>query len=218
MGNSEVGHINIGAGRIVYQDLTRIDLAIANGELIRNPVLVDAITAAKVSDRTLHVMGLLSPGGVHSHERQIGAMVEMAAKQGARRICVHAFLDGRDTPPRSAAASLDAMAALCSKVSTRDCSAGIASIVGRYYAMDRDQRWDRVRRAYDLIVDGQAPFIVPTAKSALAAAYARGEDDEFVQPTAIAAVDGKPTVMIDGDVAVFMNFPCRPCSGSDARP
>jgi 2,3-bisphosphoglycerate-independent phosphoglycerate mutase len=206
MGNSEVGHINIGAGRIVYQDFTRIDLAIANGEFARNPVLVDAIAAAKARDRTLHIMGLLSPGGVHSHERQIGALVEMAAKQGAPRIRVHAFLDGRDTPPRSAAASLDAMAALCSRVSSRDCSARIASIVGRYYAMDRDQRWERVRRAYDLIVDGEAPFIMPTSKSALAAAYARGEDDEFVQPTAIAGVDGTPTAMIDGDGVVFMNF------------
>ena len=142
MGNSEVGHLNIGAGRIVYQDFTRIDVAIRDGQFARNPALVGAIDAARGGHATLHVLGLLSPGGVHSHERQIAAMVEMAAQAGVG-VAVHAFLDGRDTPPRSAGQSLAAMQAL----SARHPGVRIASICGRYYAMDRDKRWDRVAKA-----------------------------------------------------------------------
>ena len=134
MGNSEVGHLNIGAGRVVYQDYTRIDHAIETGEFARNPTLNRAIEAARSGGATLHVLGLVSPGGVHSHERQIAAMIELAARGGAPRICVHAFLDGRDTPPQSAGASLAMLDDLCS----RHPGARIASIVGRYYAMDRD--------------------------------------------------------------------------------
>jgi 2,3-bisphosphoglycerate-independent phosphoglycerate mutase len=199
MGNSEVGHLNIGAGRVVYQDFTRIDLAIETGEFARNPVLEGAVAAAAANRGTLHVFGLLSPGGVHSHERQLAAMVDLAAAGGAPRVHVHAFLDGRDTPPKSAAASLAYMDGVCA----RHRGARIASIVGRYYAMDRDQRWERVRAAYDLVVDGAAPFTAPSAAAALDAAYARGETDEFVQPTAIA---GDAPAMADGDVVVFMNF------------
>ena len=206
MGNSEVGHLNMGAGRIVFQDFTRIDLAVANGSFVRNPVLGDAVETAKTNGAALHVFGLLSPGGVHSHERQIAAMAEMAAQGGATRIYVHAFLDGRDTPPKSAAPSLDAMADLCAKLSTGTCNARIASIIGRYFAMDRDQRWDRVRKAYDLIVDGRAPFIASSARLALEAAYDRGENDEFAQATTIVDADGRPALMADGDVVVFMNF------------
>ena len=165
MGNSEVGHLNIGAGRVVYQDLTRIDHAIETGELAQNPVLGDAIAAAKDGGRALHVLGLLSPGGVHSHEKHIAALVEMAAARGVSRILVHAFLDGRDTPPRSAAASLAFMDGVCAKASTAAVSARIATICGRYYAMDRDQRWERVEVAYRMLVDGVAPF---TARSAQA--------------------------------------------------
>ena len=142
MGNSEVGHLNIGAGRIVYQDFTRIDVAIRDGQFARNPALVDAVDTARGRRATLHVLGLLSPGGVHSHERQIAAMVKMAADAGVD-VAVHAFLDGRDTPPRSARESLDAMQALCE----RHPNARIASICGRYYAMDRDKRWERVAPA-----------------------------------------------------------------------
>lgn len=199
MGNSEVGHLNIGAGRVIYQDFTRVDHAIATGEFARNPVLLDAVATAAANRSTLHVLGLLSPGGVHSHERQLAAMVEMAATGGAPRIHVHGFLDGRDTPPRSAAASLAFMDGVCA----RHPGARLASIVGRYFAMDRDKRWDRVRLAYDLIVDGHAPFTAPTATAALETAYARGETDEFVQPTTI---DGTAPAMADGDVVVFMNF------------
>jgi 2,3-bisphosphoglycerate-independent phosphoglycerate mutase len=202
MGNSEVGHLNIGAGRIVYQDLTRIDEAIASGAFFDNVVLADAATTAAANGRTLHVLGLLSPGGVHSHENHLEAMVELAAKRGVARTYVHAFLDGRDTPPQSAAASIARMESVCS------CFPGarIASIVGRYYAMDRDQRWERVQRAYGLLVDGQAPHRATSAQAALEAAYARGENDEFVQATAIVPEQGEPARMVDGDVVVFMNF------------
>jgi 2,3-bisphosphoglycerate-independent phosphoglycerate mutase len=202
MGNSEVGHLNIGAGRVVYQDFTRIDHAIETGEFARNPVLGDALTLARRNRSALHVLGLLSPGGVHSHERQIAALVAMAAAAGVARTLVHAFLDGRDTPPRSAAQSLTFMDGECAKAS----GARIASIIGRYYAMDRDQRWDRVAAAYDLLVDGRAPFSAASAPAALAAAYARGENDEFVKATAIPDRDGRPATMADGDVVVFMNF------------
>jgi 2,3-bisphosphoglycerate-independent phosphoglycerate mutase len=202
MGNSEVGHLNIGAGRVVYQDYTRIDHAIATGEFAANPVLLAALATARTRQSALHVLGLLSPGGVHSHERQIAALVDLAAAQRVARIYVHAFLDGRDTPPRSAGASLAAMDSVCA----RHPGARIASIVGRYYAMDRDQRWDRVERAYQLIVDGRAAHTATSAGAGLAAAYARGENDEFVAATAILGADGRPAIMADDDVVVFMNF------------
>ncbi|HEV7412415.1 MAG TPA: 2,3-bisphosphoglycerate-independent phosphoglycerate mutase [Casimicrobiaceae bacterium] len=198
MGNSEVGHLNIGAGRVIYQEFTRIDHAIETGEFVRNPALVQAVANARNNRSTLHVLGLVSPGGVHSHERQIAAMVAMAADGGAPRVAVHAFLDGRDTPPRSAGASLQYMTAACA--GRPGCR--VADIVGRYYAMDRDQRWERIEAAYRLIVDAEAPYSAPDAASALAAAYARGENDEFVKPTRI----GEGARIEDGDVVVFMNF------------
>jgi len=148
------------------------------------------------------VLGLASPGGVHSHERQIAAMVELAAGGGAPRIRVHAFLDGRDTPPKSAGASLEFLEGVCA----RFARARIASICGRYYAMDRDKRWERVAAAYDLLVDGRAAYNAATAQAALDAAYARGETDEFVKATAILDGEGRPATMADGDVVVFMNF------------
>lgn len=202
MGNSEVGHLNIGAGRVIYQDFTRIDVAIASGEFGRNDVLVDAIATARDHGRAVHVLGLVSPGGVHSHQRQIAAMVDLAAAGGVARVHVHAFLDGRDTPPRSATASLDYLAGVCA----RHPGARIASLCGRYYAMDRDQRWERVAPAYALLVDGTAKFVANSAAQGLADAYARGESDEFVQPTALPDADGAPIRMADGDVVVFMNF------------
>ena len=201
MGNSEVGHLNIGAGRVIYQDLTRIDHAIETGEFQSNPALAGAVATARQSASTLHVLGLLSPGGVHSHERQLAAMVELAARAGVP-VHVHAFLDGRDTPPRSAAASLAYMTQVCAR--QRACR--ITDIVGRYYAMDRDKRWERVAAAYDLIVDGEAPYRARDAREALDAAYARGESDEFVKPTALLGADGHPARIADGDVIVFMNF------------
>jgi 2,3-bisphosphoglycerate-independent phosphoglycerate mutase len=201
MGNSEVGHLNIGAGRVVYQDFTRIDVAIRDGQFARNPVLTDAVDVACAAGATVHVLGLLSPGGVHSHERHIAAMVEMAAAAAAS-VAVHAFLDGRDTPPRSAAASLAFIEGVCGRHPT----ARVASLCGRYYAMDRDRRWERVAPAYALLVDGAAPHVARSAEAGLAAAYARGETDEFVQATAIADAGGGTTRMRDGDVVVFMNF------------
>jgi 2,3-bisphosphoglycerate-independent phosphoglycerate mutase len=201
MGNSEVGHMNLGAGRIVYQDLTRIDAAIEDGSFFANVELRAACDAAIASGGVLHVMGLLSPGGVHSHERQIFAMLALAKRAGVERVAVHAFLDGRDTPPQSAQASLAALQRECDALD----NARIATIGGRYYAMDRDQRWDRVRRAWDAIVDARSEFQFPDAQAALAAAYARGETDEFVAPTVIAP-DKNGTPITDGDAVVFMNF------------
>jgi len=201
MGNSEVGHMNIGAGRVVYQDYTRIEHAMETGEFRRNPVLGQAVEIARAGGRTLHILGLLSPGGVHSHESQILALLDVAAEAGART-CVHAFLDGRDTPPRSAEASLAALTAKCAALKT----ARIASICGRYYAMDRDQRWDRIRLAYDLVTQGKSDFRAVDAVTGLRAAYARGESDEFVKATAIVPAGSEPVEMNDGDTAVFMNF------------
>ncbi|GAB1408685.1 2,3-bisphosphoglycerate-independent phosphoglycerate mutase [Thermomonas brevis] len=198
MGNSEVGHMNLGAGRIVYQDLTRIDAAIEDGGFVANPALRAACEAAKADGRSLHVMGLLSPGGVHSHEAHLFAMLRMAHEIGVPRVAVHAFLDGRDTPPRSAEPSLAALQALCAALG----SARIASVGGRYYAMDRDQRWERVQRGWDAIVEAKADHHAPDAIAALQAAYARGENDEFVAPTVV----GAPQPMRDGDAVVFMNF------------
>ena len=202
MGNSEVGHLNIGAGRVVYQDYTRIDRAIETGEFASNPVLRDAVAAARRNDSALHVLGLVSPGGVHSHQRQMAALIELAAAAGAPSIYVHAFLDGRDTPPKSAAASLAFIRDVCA----RHAGARIASIVGRYYAMDRDQRWERLAQAYALLVSGSAAHSSDSALAALDEAYARGESDEFVTPVAIADAQGNRATMRDGDVVVFMNF------------
>ncbi len=198
MGNSEVGHLNIGAGRVIYQDYTRINAAIASGEFFHNAVLKRAIDTALSNHCALHILGLLSPGGVHSHEMQIAALLEMAARAGVTDIRIHAFLDGRDTPPKSAQASLEFMQAKCSQLG----AGRIVSVIGRYFAMDRDQRWERVQPAYDLITQGQGAFQAPDALSALTMAYARGENDEFVQATAV----GAPMRMNDGDACVFMNF------------
>lgn len=198
MGNSEVGHMNLGAGRIVYQDLTRIDAAIEDGSFFANEELRAACAAAKASGGTLHLMGLLSPGGVHSHEAHIFAMIDLARREGVPRVAVHAFLDGRDMPPRSAAPSLAALEAACAQAG----NARIATVTGRYYAMDRDKRWDRQRKAWDAIVEGMAEHVAADAAIALANAYARGENDEFVAATVI----GAPVPMGDGDAVVFMNF------------
>ena len=200
MGNSEVGHMNIGAGRVVYQDYTKIEHAIETGEFMTNPALDRAIDAARSG--ALHILGLLSPGGVHSHESQIHALLDMAAQKGVDNIYLHAFLDGRDTPPKSAEASLAALQARCDALK----AGRIASICGRYYAMDRDQRWERVQPAYDLLTQGRSEFSALTAVDALRAAYARGESDEFVKGTAIVPGGGKPVRMNDGDAVVFMNF------------
>lgn len=202
MGNSEVGHLNMGAGRIVYQDLSRIDLAISNGEFFENQVLLDAINLAKNDGKSIHLMGLLSPGGVHSHESHFHAMLKLAVKQNAKNVYIHPFLDGRDTPPRSASASLSSLDNLCKALKCGQ----IASLIGRYYAMDRDQRWDRIHKAYDLLAEGKAPYTATNAVEGLELAYARGETDEFVHATTIHAKDTSPVAIQDGDVVIFMNF------------
>ncbi len=198
MGNSEVGHMNIGAGRIVYQDFTRITKAIRDGDFARNPNLCKAIDASRERNATVHIMGLLSPGGVHSHDDHFIATVQLAAQRGARSIAVHGFLDGRDTPPRSAEASIVRMQELLDTLP----GAEFSSISGRYYAMDRDKRWDRVERAYRAIAQAESAWHEPTAVSALQKAYERGENDEFVQPTVI----GEAAGMHDGDTIIFINF------------
>ncbi len=198
MGNSEVGHMNMGAGRIVYQDLTRIDAAIEDGSFFDNPALCSACDAATANAGTLNIFGLLSPGGVHSHETHINAMLALAGRRGVERVAVHAFLDGRDTPPRSARQSLEGLAAKCAQLP----NAFIATICGRYFAMDRDNRWDRVQVAYKTILGGSDAECVDGAVAALDAAYARGENDEFVRPT----VTHREWAMADGDAVVFMNF------------
>ena len=200
MGNSEVGHMNIGAGRVVYQDYTKIEHAIETGAFFENPALKNAVEVGRKT--ALHVLGLVSPGGVHSHESQIHAMLKMAAKAGVKNLYVHAFLDGRDTPPKSAQPSLEAL-----EEKYRELGTGrTASICGRYFAMDRDKRWDRVVQAYQLIVDGQGQHHAESAVDGLAAAYARGEADEFVKATAIVPVHAQPVRINDGDAVVFMNF------------
>jgi 2,3-bisphosphoglycerate-independent phosphoglycerate mutase len=202
MGNSEVGHLNLGAGRVVYQEYTRINRAIETGTFFTNKTLTDAIDQAVRSDKAVHVMGLLSPGGVHSHEDHIHALLALAARRGADKLYLHAFLDGRDTPPQSAAASIRA-------TEERFASLGhgrFASIIGRHYAMDRDHRWPRIQAAYDLITLGRGEFTTASAHEALDAAYLRGETDEFVKATAIITPGGQPVRMEDGDVLIFMNF------------
>ncbi|MFK0570568.1 2,3-bisphosphoglycerate-independent phosphoglycerate mutase [Endozoicomonas sp.] len=199
MGNSEVGHMNLGAGRIVYQELTRITKAIKDGDFYENDVITAVVDKAVNAGKAVHIMGLVSPGGVHSHEDHIHAMVELAARRGAKEVYVHAFLDGRDTPPRSAEPSLAALDALLKEKGI----GRVASLIGRYYAMDRDNRWDRVQQAYDLITDGKAEFSAATAVEGLKAAYERDENDEFVKAT----VTGDQAVRLnDGDALVFMNF------------
>ncbi|MCP5162772.1 MAG: 2,3-bisphosphoglycerate-independent phosphoglycerate mutase [Hahellaceae bacterium] len=202
MGNSEVGHMNLGAGRIVYQSFTRITKEIQDRDFYSNPVLNNAIDKALASDGAVHIFGLLSPGGVHSHEDHILAACELAAQKGCKKLYVHAFLDGRDMPPRSAEASLINTEAKLAQLGTGK----IVSMIGRYYAMDRDNRWDRVAAAYNLLVKGESCFHAATAQEALSQAYARGEDDEFVQATAIGADSASPVCINDGDSVIFMNF------------
>lgn len=197
MGNSEVGHMNIGAGRVVYQDLTRIEGDIRHQRFAQIPALQQAIRCA-CDGATLHIFGLLSPGGVHSHEAHIFALIREAIRAGASKIAVHAFLDGRDTPPRSAGASLRALQAIVDQHS----EVRVASVMGRYYAMDRDNRWERVEPAYLAITEAKAEFHADNALQAMEAAYARGENDEFVKPTVIAGATG----IAEGDSVVFMNF------------
>ncbi|MGZ8190325.1 MAG: 2,3-bisphosphoglycerate-independent phosphoglycerate mutase [Methylococcaceae bacterium] len=202
MGNSEVGHIHIGSGRYVPQDFSKVNDAIEDGSFFSNLVLCRAVDLAKSNDKALHIMGLLSPGGVHSHEDQIAAMVELAAKRGLSKIYLHGFLDGRDVPPKSAVSSIKLLEAKFSALGV----GRIASIVGRFYAMDRDNRWERVKLGYDLIAKGEGSYTAGSAIDGLQAAYDRGETDEFVLPTAILDASGQSVALDPEDSVVFMNF------------
>jgi len=194
MGNSEVGHLNIGAGRVVMQDLPRIGDAIASGEIAHAPALQNLIASLKQSGGTCHLLGLVSPGGVHSHQDHVAALARILDEAGVPAV-VHAFTDGRDTPPQSAADDLRRLAAALPP------SVPIATVSGRYYAMDRDKRWERVKRAYDVLVDAEGPRF-PDAQAVIADAYANKLYDEFVVPAAVGAYRG----MKDGDAILCFNF------------
>ncbi len=202
MGNSEVGHMNLGSGRVVYQDFTRINRAINTKEFDVNPAFSDAFSCVRKNRSSLHIMGLLSPGGVHSHEEQIFALIRTAASAGLKEIYLHAFLDGRDTPPRSAMPSLQAAETMLESL---NCGR-VLSVCGRYYAMDRDNNWDRQARAYNLLSRGEAPFHARSAVEALQGAYKREESDEFVQPTALHDAQQTPRGIAAEDAVIFMNF------------
>ncbi len=202
MGNSEVGHMNLGAGRVVYQNLTRINKAISDGEFFSNPAFLESCNKVNAANGALHIIGLLSPGGIHSHENQIEALIDLALHKGCEKIYLHALLDGRDTPPRSAESSL-------AKFSAKLENSGkgqIASISGRFYAMDRDNRWDRVEPAYQSIVLGKSDYHYENAVEALQDAYSRNEDDEFVKPSCIHSSNSRAIKISDNDALVFMNF------------
>ncbi|QBQ53764.1 2,3-bisphosphoglycerate-independent phosphoglycerate mutase [Nitrosococcus wardiae] len=202
MGNSEVGHLNLGAGRVVYQEYTRVNRAIRTDSFFTNHTLTEAVDKAVQSDKAVHILGLLSPSGVHSHEEHIHAMVELAVKRHCHQVYLHAFLDGRDTAPKSAQASILAMQAKFTEIG----HGRFASLIGRYYGMDRDHRWPRIQAAYNLIAAGQAEYEAENAEQALAMAYERGETDEFVQATRIVPPGKAPVRVEDGDVVIFMNF------------
>ncbi|MTV50190.1 2,3-bisphosphoglycerate-independent phosphoglycerate mutase [Heliobacillus mobilis] len=202
MGNSEVGHLNMGAGRVVYQELTRITKSIKEGDFFENPALLAAVRKVKAQGKSLHVMGLLSDGGVHSHINHLIAVLELARRQGLKQVYVHAFLDGRDVPPSSAGEYLIKVLA---QMDALDLGI-IATISGRYYAMDRDNRWERVEKAYRAMVRGEGRKAVSPSE-AIELAYQAGETDEFVQPTVIIDNQGCPiSVVNDGDAVVFINF------------
>lgn len=201
MGNSEVGHLNIGAGRVVYQEITRIDKDIEEGRFAKNEALLSAFKVASVSGATVHLFGLVSDGGVHSSERHLRALLEMAKAVGltGEQVALHAFLDGRDTRPRSAQKYIETVEGWMKELGV----GRIASVMGRYFAMDRDKRWERVQLAYDCLTLGQG-YRAESAQAAIAAAYERGENDEFVKPTAIGSPDrGR---VRSGDAVVFFNF------------
>ncbi len=202
MGNSEVGHTNIGAGRVVYQDLVRINRAAESGELGQNPVIRAAMDAAKADGRAFHVLGLVSPGGVHSSMEHLYALLRAAKERGLPKVFVHAFTDGRDTPPQSGLGYVEELERFLAQNGTGK----IATVIGRYYAMDRDKRWDRVQQAYDAMVRGVGEK-APSAVAAVRASYDAKVNDEFIHPTVVTHAGGEPVGSIrDGDSVMFFNF------------
>ena len=201
MGNSEVGHLNMGAGRIVYQELTRITKEIQDGTFFENPALVKAVENCKKNGSALHLMGLLSDGGVHSHNTHLYALLELAKRHGLEKVYVHCFLDGRDTPPASGKEYAEALNKEMEKIGV----GRIASVMGRYYAMDRDNNYDRVKLAYDAMTKGEG-LTAACGICAIQESYDRKETDEFVKPTVVVE-DGKPVATVqDGDSVIFFNF------------
>lgn len=208
-GNSEVGHMNLGAGRILYQDSTRIHKEIRELGFFSNPVLTGAVQQANANGGNVHIMGLLSDGGVHSHEAHIIAMCELALQQGAKQVFVHAFMDGRDTPPKSAEQYVSNLNTQVESLNTKyDGKVYLVSMIGRYFAMDRDKRWDRVQSAYDLLTSGTAERSVTSGMQAIEAAYQADETDEFVKATRIVPEDKASDfgLINDNDSVIFMNF------------
>ncbi len=202
MGNSEVGHLNIGAGRVIRMDVSRVDYDIATGEFFRNEVLIAAMDGVKRRGKALHLMGLVSDGQVHSSQGHLYALLRLANQRGIERVFVHCFLDGRDTPPSSAA---NYITALQEKIEEIGCGR-IASVIGRYYAMDRDKRWERTQRAYELLVNAGGEGNTDPA-AAIRRSYERGITDEFVEPTLIVDANGEPVATIqEGDAVIFFNF------------
>jgi len=202
MGNSEVGHLNLGAGRVVMQSLTYVQAAIDDGSLFENPVLT-ALCDGVAEGGALHLLGLVSDGGVHSDLPHLLALLDLAQRRGLQRVYVHAFSDGRDTAPDG---GRDYLAQVEAHLQRQGSSARIASVIGRYWAMDRDHRWERTQRAYDALVLGRAEHVAASAAAAIEAAYARGETDEFVAPTLIAADGEAPVTIADGDAVLWFNF------------
>ncbi|MFL0800146.1 MAG: 2,3-bisphosphoglycerate-independent phosphoglycerate mutase [Agarilytica sp.] len=202
MGNSEVGHMTLGAGRVVYQNFTRINKAISDGDFFENSAYCAAIDKAVSNDKAVHIMGLLSEGGVHSHEAHIFAAMELAAKRGAKKLYLHAFLDGRDCPPRSATPSIQRAEEKFTELKV----GRIASVCGRFFSLDRDNRWDRVQAAYDVMTEAKAEHSAASAMEALNAGYERDENDEFIKATVITDAEGKGVEMENGDSVIFMNF------------
>lgn len=201
MGNSEVGHLNIGAGRIVYQELQRINVAIRDGEFFKNQVLLDTIQHAKDNSKPLHIMGLVSDGGVHSHINHLKALISLCKNEGLQAVYIHAFTDGRDTDPKSGLGFISELQ------QHLDANVGkIATVTGRYYAMDRDKRWERVKQAYDVMVKGHGQ-VATSAIEAVQQSYDKDETDEFIKPTVIVGNDQKPVATInDGDVLLCFNY------------
>ena len=201
MGNSEVGHLNIGAGRVVYQDLTRIDHAIETGDLFRNKPILSAFEAAR--ERALHLIGLVSDGGVHSHIRHLSALLRLAQERGVREVYIHAITDGRDTAPRGALGFLEQLQAEVQKIGVGQ----IASVGGRYYAMDRDNRWDRIEMAYRAIVEGRSDRLYRNPLEGITESYENGVSDEFLIPFTVVDGGGNPIGKLEEDHAVvFFNF------------
>lgn len=198
MGNSEVGHMHIGAGRVIYQDFTRINQAITSGDYFQNPAFLQVIDSMKATNKTLHIMGLLSKGGVHSHEEHLFAFLALCHQQKFHNVCLHLFLDGRDTPPQSALANIEALNQQLEKYPV----GRVCSISGRYFAMDRDNRWDRISPVYRLLTEAESPNHFDNAETAIATYYNENISDEFIPPTRI----GAKHPINDGDSIFFFNF------------